>query len=85
MNVIKRFFEALSERWLKPEVPSPVQEKTRTLVTLLMRDYTPKEQNEIMYQTLNLLIEKRLELAELKSTELQELEKENRALCVLTL
>jgi hypothetical protein len=85
MNAVKRFFEKLLERCFKPEVPSPVQEKTRTLVTLLMRDYTPREQNEIMYQTLKLLTEKRLELAEVKEAELQELTRDNKALCVLTL
>ena len=82
MNAVKRFAGSLLERYFKPEMPSPVQEKTKTLVRLLMRDYSPKEQNEIMYQTLKLLIEQRLELAEVKKIELQELIADNLALCL---
>ena len=79
-NIIVQYCKNTIIHWTTPEMPSPVNEQALKLVRILLKEYSPKDQNEIILIALKELKERRTQLANNKERELQNLLEQNAVL-----
>lgn len=79
-NIVVQYCKNTIIHWTTPEMPSPVNEQALKLVRILLKEYAPKEQNEIILVALKKLKEERIQLAQQKERELQNLLEQNAVL-----